>query len=139
MEDNTLNEKQKLFCKYFVSEDFFANGFRAYCKAYNIDPEDFKKAQSARVRASELLTNSNILIYINTLLDEAGLNDSFVDKQLLIAITQNADFGSKVKAIAEYNKLKQRIVVKSKIEHSGGISANFGNPIQSASEPTKDS
>jgi hypothetical protein len=124
-----LNERQKLFCKYFVSEEFFANGFRSYCKAYNIDHEDFKKAQAARACASELLTKPNILRYINELLDDAGLNDSFVDKQLLIAITQNADFNSKVKAIAEYNKLKQRITLKSKVEHSGTINANFGSPI----------
>lgn len=138
METKELNEKQKLFCNYFVSEEFFANGFRAYCKAYNIDTEDFKKAQSARVRASELLTNSNILNYINELLDEAGLNDSFVDKQLLIAITQNADFNSKVKAIAEYNKLKQRITVKSKVEHSGTINANFGSPIIQSTPKAED-
>ena len=134
-----LNEKQKLFCKYFVAKEFFANGFRAYCEAYNIDAEDFKKAQSARVRASELLTNSNILEYINKLLDDAGLNDSFVDKQLLITITQNADFSSKIKAISEYNKLKQRIVINKKIEHAGTINADFGNSLQSTPQSTENS
>jgi len=113
-----LNQKQEMFCKYYVSKEFFGSGVEAYSQAYNIDLNNPREYNTAKVNASKLLTNTNILVRINELLDEAGLNDSFVDKQLLIAITQNADLNSKVKAISEYNKLKQRIVTKidSKIQ-----------------------
>ena len=127
-----LNEKQKLFCKYYVSEDFFGNGVRAYCKAYNLDSTDIREYNSAKVLACELLTNVNILACINEQLDEAGLNDNFVDKQLLFALTQNADMSSKVKAIGEYNKLRQRIIDKSKVETSGEIIVKYGDGVNPA-------
>jgi phage terminase small subunit len=127
-----LNERQKLFCKYYVSEEFFGNGVRAYCMAYNLDYTDIKEYNSSKVRASELLTNSNILSYINEQLDEAGLNDNFVDKQLLFALTQNADMSSKVKAIGEYNKLRQRITDKSKVETSGEIIVKYADGVNPA-------
>jgi phage terminase small subunit len=117
--ERELNEKQELFCKLFVSEEFFANGVKAYAKAYNIDIEDPKKYASARVRASELLTNTNISSYITQMLDDAGLNDNFVDKQLLFVISQHADLNAKMKAIEQYNKLKQRITDKSETKVSG--------------------
>lgn len=116
MAKGKLNPKQELFCKYYVSEEFFGNGVRAYCRAYGLDENNISKYNIAKKGASELLTNSNILTRINEELDSAGLNDSFVDKQLLFAISQNADMSSKVKAISEYNKLKSRITDKSKVE-----------------------
>lgn len=127
-----LNEKQKLFCKYYVSEEFFGNGVKAYCMAYGFDSTDIKEYNSAKVLASELLTNVNVLTCINEQLDEAGLNDNFVDKQLLFTITQNADMSSKVKAIGEYNKLRQRIIDKSKVETSGEIIVKYGDGVNPA-------
>lgn len=113
--DYGLNEKQRLFCKYFVSQDFFGNGVEAYAEAYGKDLSNQKDYNTSKVQASKHLTNPNILSCINAELDAAGLNDNFVDKQLLFAITQNADISSKVKAISEYNKLKQRIIDKNKL------------------------
>jgi hypothetical protein len=110
--DNKLNEKQLLFCKYFVSEDFFCNGTKAYAKAYNKDLSDIKQYNVCKVSASELLTNPNISLRIQEEVKEAGLNDNFADKQLYLSMLQNVDFSSKVKAISEYNKLRQRIVTK---------------------------
>lgn len=121
-ENNELNEKQLLFCKLFVSKDFFGSGVEAYAEAYGLDLTQQKDYNTAKVSASRLLTNANILLRINEELEDAGLNDNFVDKQLLFAITQNADFSSKVKAIGEYNKLKQRIV--SRAENKNEITAN---------------
>lgn len=121
-ENNELNEKQLLFCKLFVSKDFFGSGVEAYAEAYGLDLTQQKDYNTAKVNASRLLTNANILLRINEELEDAGLNDNFVDKQLLFAITQNADFSSKVKAIGEYNKLKQRIV--SRAENKNEITAN---------------
>lgn len=116
MAKSKLNLTQKQFCKNYVSQEFFANGVQAYVEAYKIDLSKGGAYNSARARASALLTNINILSYINELLDLSGLNDTFVDKQMSLLITQNADFGSKLGAIREYNKLKSRIT--EKIEHS---------------------
>lgn len=124
--EDKLNEKQKAFCKYFVSKEFFGSGVEAYAEAYNIDLGNQKEYNSAKVNASKLLTNANILSRINEELEDAGLNDNFVDKQLLFAITQNADLSSKVKAIGEYNKLKQRILTKTELSGSIDITQITG-------------
>lgn len=114
-----LTVQQAEFCNLYVTSSFFGNGVEAYIEAYEIDLSKKGAYDNARSCASRLLTNVNILKRIDTLLDNEGLNDSFVDKQLLFLITQNADFSSKVSAIREYNKLKQRIT--DKIELSGKI------------------
>lgn len=108
-----LNEKQELFCKLFVSKEFFGSGVEAYGEAYGVDLTNPKNYNSAKSAAWRLLTNDDILSRINEELEDAGLNDNFVDKQLLFAITQNADLSSKVKAIGEYNKLRSRITTKA--------------------------
>lgn len=119
MAKKELNLKQKKFCKTYVSQEFFANGVQSYIEAYNISVDNGGAYNAARANACQLLTNTNILLYINELLDLSGLNDTFVDKQMTLLITQNADFGSKLGAIREYNKLKSRIT--EKIEHSGKV------------------
>lgn len=143
MDMSELNEKQLLFCKYFVSKDFFGNGTHAYAEAYDKDLEDIKQYNVCKAAASELLTKPNILSRINEELTDAGLNDNFVDKQLLFTITQNADFSSKVKAISEYNKLKQRIVTKTENKNENTnieVQAQFGSQVIHAThQPTTDS
>jgi hypothetical protein len=64
------------------------------------------------------------------LLDLSGLNDDFVDKELLFVIMQNSDLGSKVKAISEYNKLRQRITDKSKSETTSEITVKYVDGIK---------
>lgn len=120
-QEDGLNDKQRLFCKHFVSKEFFGSGVEAYAEAYGLDLSNQKEYNTAKVNACKLLTNANILLRINEELEDAGLNDNFVDKQLLFAITQNADLSSKVKAISEYNKLKQRIVAKSETKIEGTL------------------
>ena len=120
-----LNEKQLLFCKNYVSKDFFGSGVESYAAAYGLDLTNQKDYNNAKVAASKLLTNSNILSRINEELDAAGLNDNFVDKQLLFAITQNADLSSKVRAIQEYNKLKQRIIEKLETKNNNKITVEY--------------
>jgi hypothetical protein len=106
-----INEKQKLFCKLYTSAgEFFGSGVHSYIKAYDIDVSKQGAYESAGTCASRLLKNVYILAYINKLLENEGLNDVFVDKQLLFLITQNADFSNKLGALKEYNKLKQRII-----------------------------
>lgn len=119
-----LNPKQELFCKLFASDrEFFGNGVQSYIEAY--EPSQSKPGwyNSARASASQLLTNPNILKRINQIFEEGGLNDAFVDKQLEIVITQNADLSSKVAGIREYNKIKQRITDKSE------VNVNYPEPI----------
>jgi phage terminase small subunit len=117
--EKELNEKQELFCKYFVSKDFYANGVESYAAAYGLDLSNPKNYNTAKVNASKLLTNTNISSYITQMLDDAGLNNNFVDKQLLFVISQHADLNAKMKAIEQYNKLKQRITDKSETKVSG--------------------
>jgi hypothetical protein len=63
---------------------------------------------AARTGASKLLANVSISKYINELLEEQGLNNQFVDKQLAMLITQHADLNLKLAAIREYNKIRDR-------------------------------
>lgn len=136
-----LNEKQKLFCKLYVSEEFFGSGVDAYAKAYGLNLENQKDYNTAKSNAWKLLTNTYILSCINQELEDAGLNDNFVDKQLLFAITQNADLSSKVKAISEYNKLKQRITIKTDNKHSvdGQIFKGINLDVSGDDSPKEDS
>jgi len=113
-----LNPLQRKFGKLYASErEFFGNGVQAYAKAYGIDLSTRGAYQSAKTCAWRLLTNVDLLAYINELL-EVVLNEAHVDKQLAFLITQNADFGSKLGAIKEYNALKNRI--KNKMALLGG-------------------
>ena len=119
---HNLSPKMRLFCELFVSEDFFGNGVQAYIQAYNPDRDKPNWYNTARSIASENLTKPSILAYITELIDLSGVNDSNIDKQLLIVLQQNADYSSKVAAIREYNKLKKRI--EEKIEHNTTINVD---------------
>lgn len=111
-----LNPKQEKFCQLYASDrEFFGNGVQSYIEAYEPDQSKPNWYNTARSRASALLTNSNILRRIDELFEAAELNDQFVDKQLAKLILQDADFSSKISAIREYNKLKQRIKEKKEI------------------------
>lgn len=115
-----LNPQQKLFCELFASDrEFFGNGVQSYIEAYDIDIKKPGAYNSAKTNANKLLTKAYILDYINQLFEARGLNDSFVDKQLEKLITQDAEFGVKIKAIAEYNKLKGRITEKHDLTSDG--------------------
>jgi len=105
-----LTEQQRRFCKYYVR---CLNATEAYRLAYDLPEEK----ESARSSACDLLTKPNILRRIDELIEIGGLNDVAVDKQLAKLVFQDADMPTKRAAIAEYNKLKQRIVDKQKVLH----------------------
>lgn len=115
--EEKLNQRQERFCKLYATDrEFFGNGVQTYIEVYEPDktkPNWYKTACSS---ASEILSNPKVYNRINELLEENGLNDVFVDKQLLFLISQQSDFTSKLGAMKEYNKLKQRIV--DRLEHS---------------------
>ena len=111
-----LNQNQIAFCNYYITEEFFCNWTKSYIKAYWWDED------TARKKASLLLTNVNILNYIDSLLVDMGLNDQRVDKELAKLILQDNEMPVKLNAIKEYNKLKQRIEDKLKVTWSISLS-----------------
>jgi hypothetical protein len=111
-----ITPKEELFCKNFVSREMYGNGVESYANAYNIDLTDKKKYRVAGVEAHRMLKKPKLYKRINELLDDAGFNDAHVDKRLLHWINQSAEGATSVRAIQEYNKLKQRIT--EKIEHT---------------------
>ncbi len=128
--EQKLNPQQKLFCELYASDrEFFGNGVQSYIEAYAIDLSKKGAYSSAKANAHKLLTKDYILKYIDGLYESRGLNDTFVDKQLEKLITQDAEFNVKIKAIAEYNKLKGRITDKKDITTGGekieGIAVSF--------------
>lgn len=121
---NGLNPQQEEFCRLYASDaEFFGNGAQSYIEVYKPDQSSKNWYKTACARASQLLANVKVCERINQLLEEGGLNDQFVDKQLTFLVTQHADFKSKLGAIREYNKLKKRVV--ERMEHSG----KDGDPI----------
>ncbi|MCM1218184.1 MAG: terminase small subunit [Lachnospiraceae bacterium] len=115
-----LTPQQELFCQLYASDkEFFGNGVQSYIEAYNVDTSKRGWYNTAKSGASENLTKPYILERIEEIFEAHGLNDIFVDKQLEKLICQDADFKTKLGAIQEYNKMKDRIIEKKDI--SGGI------------------
>lgn len=116
-----LTPRQEKFCRlYATDKEFFGNWVQAYLEVYDIDTTKKWWYDTARAAASRMLTNANVYNRINELLDDQGLNDAFVDKQILFLVSQNAELWTKLSAIKEYNALKNRIT--KKLELSGGVS-----------------
>lgn len=108
-----LNDKQKLFCEFYVfSKEHFCNASRSYMDAYGLKPHQHA---AARANSSHLITNHNVKAYIDSLLDKA-FNHKTVDRELSRVFVQNKNMLAKMQAIDSYNKLKGRILEKSKIE-----------------------
>ncbi|MBL7058461.1 terminase small subunit [Patescibacteria group bacterium] len=99
-----LKPKQELFCQYYASsEECFGNGTKSYLKVYlNV------KYDTARTEAAKNLAKPCISARISEILESKGLNDEFVDKQLLFLITQHDDLTNKLNDIKEYNRIKGR-------------------------------
>ena len=109
VEKNKLNPKQIKFCEYYVSEEFFCNWTKSYCKAYWLDFNNKQDYDSGRRLASVMLTNLDIMAYIDSILEDMALNDQRVDKELAKLILQDDEKSIKIQAIKEYNTLKARI------------------------------
>lgn len=119
--EDSLSREQILFCQLYTTREFFGNGTQSYIEAYNINTMDPGAYIGAVTSASRLLTKAYIMQYINYLLEDVlGVNDAFVDKQLVFLITQNADLRAKMAAIKEYNILKNRVERnKGKLKEDG--------------------
>jgi len=112
-EGKKINEQQELFCQLYAYGQNRGNGVLCYAEAYKIDLSEKGAYMSAKTGAWRLLTNDDILTYIRGLYESNDLNDTVVDNELAFVIKQNADFGSKVAAIKEYNALKTRIKARA--------------------------
>ncbi len=130
-----LTDQQIRFCENYVSKEFYGNGTQSYIDAYQVDITKKGQYEVAKIGAYENLTKPNLIEYINSMLESQGLNDSFVDKQLLFLIQQHAEFSSKIAAIKEYNKLKQRITEKSEVSINGALPIE--NWIKNNADPGK--
>lgn len=123
IEAEELNARQELFCNLYVSREFYGNWVQSYIEVYDPDQSKPNWYKIACQSASQILSNIKVCNRINDLLDIAGLNDQFIDKQLLFLATQHEDKGAKISAIREYNKLKKRIT--DKIELEGNIEVKW--------------
>ena len=111
-----LTAKQELFCQlYSTNMDYYGNWTQAYAMAYDKDLKDKNDNKIARMWASRMLTNDNILSRVREL-QNSFLSDEMIDKELSFVALQRNDLGAKMRAINEYNKLKQRITDKSEVE-----------------------
>ena len=99
-----LNTAQVDFCHAYVKKETFMNGTKAYMSVYKDCTEN-----SAKVNASTLLTNPNILNYIDSLIDNTELNDERVDKELKKLVLQDEEKNVKLWAMKMYNDLKARV------------------------------
>lgn len=96
-----LNFKQKLFCDHYLrSKGDSISAVEA--AGYKVNGNR-KLASSI---ASENLTKPNICAYLNLKLKENGLDDEFIDKQLLFLVNQYSDLRVKLSAIDTYYKLR---------------------------------
>lgn len=101
---NKLTDKQKLFCEQYTSKDTYMNWTRSYMEVY---PRVSEK--TARTNASRMLTNANIMEYIESLLVEVWINESMLDFELKKLIVQDIDKSAKLQAIKHWNDLLTRI------------------------------
>jgi len=137
-----LTLRQERFCQLYASDrEFYGNGVQSYIEAYKPNRKKKNWYNTARAVVSVMLTNVNIYGRINEILEKGGLNDAFVDKQLLFLVSQHSDFTNKAAAIREYNKLKQRIIARADVT-SGmkpiSILGGLTNDIQEDESDNKD-
>jgi hypothetical protein len=141
--DEALKAKRELFCRYYTqNQELFGNATMAYAEAYGyeldalskegvyeeienedgttdhgklLEESEYDKACNVcAVEASRLLRNPKIQDRITVLLNEL-LKDEVVDSQLAKLVTQDRDNPTKIAAIREYNKLRGRIIDRTKI------------------------
>jgi hypothetical protein len=133
-----LNPKQELFCQLYVKNaELFGNATWSYAEAYGyklvelsderpknekgevIGKSERQLAENlCAVEGGKLLRKPHIQDRLTALLNEM-LKDEIVDRELAKVILQDDERPSKVAAIREYNKLKQRIIEKVDVTSKG--------------------
>ena len=126
-----LTVKQKRFAVLYISDrEFFGNGVTSYAEAYGVDLSKRGAYSVCASGANENLNKPEILAYMNKLLDAAGLNNAFADKQLFFMMTQCVDLKTKLGAYKEYNALMARIQQRLNVGFDVNFNEkkNYGNP-----------
>jgi signal transduction histidine kinase len=137
LKEYQITLEQESFCQHFVSPgEFYGNGTQAYIFAYNIDTSVRGQYNAARANASRLLTLDNINKRINDLIETGGFNTEHMDKRLLHWANQNEDGNSSIRAIQEFNKLKQRITEHVEHEIKVPVTSIIINPISNGKKDT---
>jgi hypothetical protein len=137
VEESDLNLRREAFCQYYTkNQSLFGNATLSYAEAYGykldelshddakykgkgakrklVEPSSYDKAYNVcGVEGARLLRNPKVQERITALLNEL-LRDDIVDSQLAKIITQDDDLQSKVRAINEYNKVRGRIIDKTR-------------------------
>lgn len=104
---SSLTDRQKLFCLLVTTDkQCFGNKSKSYEEAYELRTD--KQKRNARFLGSRLYANDNIQRYIKKLLKSRFENDS-IDLELSKVIVQDRDLISKRAAIADYNKMMNRL------------------------------
>ncbi len=138
-----LNIKQEAFCQYYTRNDaVFGNATQAYAEAYGyrlenlsdeepteevwdeimeimktvkLDDSPYAKAyNTCSVMGHRLLRNTKINERVKEILREMMV-EAEVDSEIMYVIKQKTDFGAKMSAIKEFNKLKGRIIEKVEV------------------------
>ena len=130
-----LNPKHEAFCRYYTQNDqTFGNATLSYAYAFDykldelpdddevrdesgvvIEASSYDKAYKVcSVMGHRLLRNASIQQRNVVLLNEL-LTDQVVDSELAKVIKQDGDLTPKVAGIKEYNKVRGRIIDKTKI------------------------
>lgn len=105
--ESELNDHHKQFCILFCFDKrCFGNKSRSYIEAYDLKTK--KELANAYSMGSRLYRNVKIQEYIKKLL-ESRFNDEAADAELSKLMNQDADLPTKRAAIADYNKLKNRL------------------------------
>lgn len=144
--ENDLTLQQERFCiNYAQNMELFGNATLSYAEAYGYDLDNADKTRSIDEKGNEIKGTSeydrmynicasggsqniiklNIQKRIRTLLNEMMQND-VIDARLIEIILKGNDADS-LRALQEYNKLKQRIVTK--IDHTSKGEEIKGNVI----------
>lgn len=117
-----LTMKQIEFAKAYTDPtEHFGNGIAAAAKAYDLNPSDKRERAICATYANQNLKHAAIMTLVDILLDTEGLNDQYVDKQLLFLISQNADLKVKGLAIKEYNAMHNRTKKQVEVTHNNNF------------------
>jgi hypothetical protein len=153
--ETKLTPQQELFCCFYTqNEALFGNATLSYAEAYAFDLDSLSHErpcnrdldedqnehrhsvecplseydiayQTCSSNGSRLLRSAKVQARVTALLNDM-LRDDVVDSQLAKLIL-NADGPTRIAAIREYNKLRQRII--DKVDHTTG-----GQPLYLPSE-----
>lgn len=157
-----INLRNELFCKYYTqNQELFGNATHSYGEAYEfkldslshddaiwqevfdeklgrniskcVEKSSYDKAINVcAVEGARLLRTPKIQVRLTELLNEL-LEDSVVDSQLAKLIMQDSEPATKIAAIREYNKIRNRIV--DHVDHTTkGDKVSFSDGALSAAE-----